>query len=321
MTHTDTGQDPGSSPGRSRGWLPGRPVGRVGYGVRQLALQAVGRDGGVELLRRAVELGVDHIDTADFYGGGAASDLICAALHPYPDEIAIVSKVGVRHDHDRGLVPAQRPEELRVSVEANLRRLGTDRLAMVYLRRVDTGPRLIATGDQQVDIEIQLAELIELRDEGKIGGIGLSNVNLHQLRRALPAGVVGVQNIYNYVERAYESVFQECRLHDIAWVPFFPMGSPEAAMRVSEHPAVIEAASVLGATPTQVGLAWLLAHDPRILLVPGTADLAHLEENLAAADIDLDDRTKATLNAALPRSVAATVDAGGPAQEYGDPAP
>lgn len=310
MTHTDTGHNLGTSAGSSGGWLAGRPVGRVGYGARQLALQAVGRDAGVELLRRAVELGVDHIDTADFYGGGVASDLIREALHPYPDDLAIVSKVGVRHDRVHGLIPAQRPEELRVSVEANVRRLATERLAMVYLRRVDTGPRLIATGNQQVDIESQLAELIELRDEGKIGGIGLSNVNLQQLRRSLPAGIVGVQNIYNFVERVYEPVFQECRLHDIAWVPFFPMGSPEAAVRVSDHPAVIEVASILGATPTQVGLAWLLAHDPRILLVPGTADLAHLEENLAAADIDLDNRTKATLDDAVPGPVAPAVDAG-----------
>ncbi len=307
MTHTDTGQSPGSTAASRGGWLAGQPVARIGYGVRQLGLRAVGEDAGVALLRRAVELGVDHIDTADFYGGGAASDLIRAALHPYPDTLAIVTKVGVRHDKDRGLIPAQRPPELRVSVEANLRRLGTERLAMVYLRRVDTGPRLIATGEQQVDIESQLAELIELRNEGKIGGIGLSNVSLQQLRQALRAGIVAVQNIYNLVERVYEPVFQECRRHDIAWVPFFPMGSPEAARRVGAHPAVIEAASALGATPTQVGLAWLLAHDPRILLVPGTADRAHLEENLAAVDIELDDPTKATLDAAVPTRSAPTM--------------
>jgi pyridoxine 4-dehydrogenase len=302
VTHTDagTGPDPGSSAGSGPGWLAGRPVRRVGYGARQLALQAPGRDAAVELLRRAVELGVDHVDTADFYGAGVAGDLIRAALHPYPDGLALVSKVGVRHDEHHGLVPAQRPEELRAGVEANLRRLGTERLAAVNLRRVDTGPRLIATGDQQVDIDSQLAELVVMRDEGKIGGIGLSNVNLRQLRRALPAGIVCVQNVYNLVERFYEPVFEECRRHDIAWVPFFPMGSPESSTRVSEHPAVIEVASVLGASPTQIGLAWLLAHDPRILLIPGTADLGHLEENVAAADVELDARTKSTLDAAVP---------------------
>jgi len=300
VTHTDTAPDSGSSAGSRTGWLAGRPVRRVGYGVRQLALQAPGRDAGVALLRRAVELGVDHIDTADFYGGGVASDLIRTALHPYPDGLALVSKVGVRHDEHRSLVPAQRPEELRASVEANLRRLGTERLAAVNLRRVDTGPRLIATGDQQVDIESQLAELVVLREAGKIGGIGLSNVNLQQLRRALPAGIVCVQNVYNLVERVYEPVFEECRLHDVAWVPFFPMGSPESTTRVSEHAEVIEVASVLGASPTQIGLAWLLAHDPRILLIPGTADLAHLEENVAAGDIELDARTKSTLDTAVP---------------------
>lgn len=300
MTETHAGPNSSSSAGNRTGWLAGRPVRRVGYGVRQLALQAPGRPAGVELLRHATELGVDHIDTADFYGAGAASDLIRTALHPYPDGLVLVSKVGVRHDEHRGLVPAQRPEELRASVEANLCRLGTERLAAVNLRRVDTGPRLIATGDQQVDLDSQLAELVAMRDEGKIGGIGLSNVNLRQLRQALPARIACVQNVYNLVERIYEPVFEECRLHDIPWVPFFPMGSPESTMRVSAHPAVTEAASALGASPTQIGLAWLLAHDPRILLIPGTANVAHLEQNLAAAQVDLDAQTKAALDAAVP---------------------
>lgn len=280
------------------GRLGGRHVGRVGYGARQLVQSGgSGRDNGLSVLRRAIELGGDHIDTADFYGAGVVNDLIRAALHPYPEGLAIVSKVGVAHHEELGLVPAQKPEELRAGVEANLRRLGVERLAAVNLRRVDTGPRLLATGDQQVDLDTQLAELVALRDEGKIGGIGLSNVNLVQLRGALPAGIVCVQNVYNLLEREYEPVFEECRQHDLAWVPFFPLGSPASPTRVADHPAVIRVASALGASATQVGLAWLLAHDPRVLLIPGTLNAAHLEQNVAAAQIELDAESMSTLDA------------------------
>jgi len=220
------------------GRLGGRRVGRVGYGARQLVQSGgSGRDNGLSVLRRAIELGVDHIDTADFYGAGVVNDLIRAALHPYTEGLAIVSKVGVAHHEELGLVPAQKPEELRAGVEANLRRLGIERLAAVNLRRVDTGPRLLATGDQQVDLDTQLAELVALRDEGKIGGIGLSNVNLVQLRGALPAGIVCVQNMYNLLEREYEPVFEECRQHDLAWVPFFPLGSPASPTHVADRVA------------------------------------------------------------------------------------
>jgi pyridoxine 4-dehydrogenase len=290
------------------GHLAGRLVGRVGYGALQLAERGpqspADTEAAVALLRRAVELGVNHIDTAEFYGEGVANELIRAALYPYRDDLQLVSKVGAERDGQRGLVAAQQPAQLRAGVEANLRRLGIERLAVVNLRRLDIGPGIEATGDQRVDLDSQLAEMVALREEGKIGGIGLSSVSLTQLRRALPAGIVCVQNLYNLLDRSDEPLVDECREHDVAWVPFFPLGSAFAArQKVTGHPAVMAAAAALGVTPAQVGLAWLLAHDPGILLIPGTADAAHLEQNVAAADLTLDRDTMSALDAlAEPRS-------------------
>ena len=174
------------------GWLGDHKVRRIGYGAMQLAEGTPPpRDDAIAVLRRAVELGVDHIDTAEFYGHGLANDLIRAALWPYPDDLALVSKVGAVREGR--LVAAQRPEQLRAGVEANLRGLGVERLAAVNLRRLDAPPGIVAAGDQKVDIDSQLAELVALRDEGKIDGIGLSGVGLDELRRALPVGVVCVQ--------------------------------------------------------------------------------------------------------------------------------
>ncbi|SUA42898.1 Putative oxidoreductase YdbC [Nocardia africana] len=163
------------------GELAGRAVGRIGYGAMQLESGA----DGVAVLRRAVELGVSHIDTAGFYGNGSVNALLREALHPYPDDLLLVDKVGAMHTGD-GLVPAQRPGQLRAAVEADLRALGAEQLAVVNLRRVDGPPGIVATGDQIVDLDDQLAELMSLRDEGKVGAIGLSNVTVEQLRRAAP---------------------------------------------------------------------------------------------------------------------------------------
>jgi pyridoxine 4-dehydrogenase len=152
-----------------------------------------------------------------------------------------------------------------------------------------------------VDLDSQLAELVALRDAGKIEGIGLGNVSPEQLRQALPAGVVCVQNLHNVLDRAAEPLLAECRVHGVAWVPFFPLGSAfAAASRVPEHPTVTAAATDLGVTPSQVGLAWLLAHDPGTLLIPGTRSTEHLAENLAAADVHLDAATMAKLDALAP---------------------
>jgi pyridoxine 4-dehydrogenase len=292
----------GNPPG-GLGILAGRPVARLGYGAMQLSgpggLTAPPSQTAISVLRRAAELGVNHIDTAHFYGAGLANELIRAALSPYADGLVLVSKVGAEEDAQGRLHlrPAQRPEQLRAGVEANLRSLGVDHVDVVNLRRLDGPPGIQAEGDQLVDLDSQLAEMAALRDEGKIGGIGLSNVSLEQLRHALPMGVACVQNAYSLLDRSGEDLLALCAEHDIAWVPFFPLGSgfPGRA-KVGEHPAVVAAAASLGCTPAQAGLAWLLHHDPHILLIPGTASVAHLEENMAVARVRLDAATAATLD-------------------------
>jgi pyridoxine 4-dehydrogenase len=276
-------------------------VARIGYGAMQLPGPGVlgpprDRAGALALLRRAVELGVNHIDTAQYYGPDVANELIHAALHPYPDDLVLVTKVGAERDRRGRWISAQRPHELRAGVEANLRSLEVERIDVVNLRLLgaerDRGERTM-----RVDLDSQLAEMIALRAEGKIGGIGISSVNVHQLRQALPAGIACVQNAYSLLDRADEPLLDVCREHDIAWVPYSPLGSVFAGgAKVTEHPAVLAAAAAQGATPAQVGLAWLLAHDARILLIPGTSSLEHLEENVATANVRLDDATMVVLN-------------------------
>ena len=277
------------------GTLAGHRVARVGFGAMQLAESfgrpKVSRESAVSLLRTAVELGVDHIDTAEFYGTRAenANDLIREALYPYPAGLVIATKVGAERDADGGLVAAQRPEQVRASVEANLARLRVERLGVVNMRRLDLQPGILAEGDQIVDLDSQMAELAALRDEGKIEGIGLSNVSAEQLRRALPVGIACVQNSHSLVDRTFEDVLDVCRAHDVAWVPFCPLGSAFAHLpKVVDQPAVREVAARLGVTAAQVGLAWHLAYYQRTLLIAGTADPAHLAQNIAAADIRLD---------------------------------
>jgi pyridoxine 4-dehydrogenase len=267
------------------GKLGDHDVLRVGFGAMQL--EHGDPADAVKVLHRAVELGVNHIDTAQFYG--SVNDLIRTALHPYPDDLRIVTKVGaVAHPTER-LVAAQKPAELRASVEENLRVLGTEQLAVVNLRRLDMPPGIAATADQVVDLDSQLAELIALRDDGKIGGIGLSQVSLAQLRQALPAGIVCVQNMYNVLTRSQEDVLTECAEQGIAWVPYCPLGSAfDRLPKVTDNPVVIAHAQRLGITPAQAGLAWLLGHSPATLLIPGTRDLAHLTDNVAVARIELD---------------------------------
>jgi pyridoxine 4-dehydrogenase len=278
--------------------LAGRPVARIGFGAMQLAERpggGVDRETALAVLRQAVDGGVNHIDTAEFYGESTANALIRAALHPYPAGLALVSKVGAVRTGG-GLVPAQKPAELRAAVEANLTSLGVDSLAVVNLRRADTPPGIQVTGDQVVDLDSQLAEMVALRDEGKIGGIGLSHVSAEQLRQALPAGIVCVQNAYSLLDRTSEPVLDLCREHGIAWVPYFPLGSAFPRFpKTTEHPAVIAVATRLDATPAQVSLAWLLATYASTLLIPGTADPAHLAENLAAGAVHLDPAALAEL--------------------------
>jgi len=295
---TTARQAPANLPGGTA-TLAGRPVARIGFGAMQLSQQHSERDAAIAILRSAAEARVNHIDTAQFYG--PCNALIREALHPYPEGLALVTKVGAERDERAvpiPLVPAQRPHQLRASVEANLATLGADRLAVVNLRRLDARPGILAEGDQRVDLDSQLAELIALRDEGKIDGIGLSNVSADQLQHALPAGIACVQNAYSLLDRSGEPVLGVCAEHDIAFVPYFPLGSRgfPGISKVTEHPAVIAVAAALGATPAQIGLAWLLAHDRHILLIPGTASPAHLAQNIAAGNIQLDAQTMTELD-------------------------
>jgi pyridoxine 4-dehydrogenase len=264
-------------------------VARVGYGAMQLD-QNVTTDDAVAVLRRAVELGVNHIDTASFYAGGEVNHRIRRALAPYPGDLVLVSKVGAAHTTS-GPIPlraAQKPAELRAGVEADLEQLGLDCIPVVNLRRMDLGPGVRAEGDQIVSLDDQLAEMIALRDEGKIGAIGVSAVDIDVLRRALPAGIVCVQNAYSVLDRSQETSLDLCASEGIAWVPFFPLGSAFPGFpNVADDPVVAAVADEIGATPAQVGLAWLLAHSANTLLIPGTRSIAHLEQNLAAAEITL----------------------------------
>ncbi|MFE7169256.1 aldo/keto reductase [Streptomyces sp. NPDC057616] len=283
MTAPQSPADPTTTRPGGTALLAGRTVARIGFGVMQLHYATDGRDAAHALLREAIDLGVNHLDTAHFYG--PCNELVREALTPYPDDLVLVSKVGA-DDVGGRLVAAQRPEQLRAQVEENLSVLGVEQLDVVNVRRADAPPGLIAEGDQKVDLDSQLAELSALRDAGKIGGIGLSNVSADQLRQALPAGIVCVQNDYGVLERTAEPVLGLCREHAIAWVPFCPLGSrfPNRP-KATGHPEVIAVADELGCTPAQVALAWLLARYDRTLLIAGTADPGHLRENVAAGGI------------------------------------
>ena len=268
-------------------------VNRVGFGAMQLPGPGVfgpprDRDQALAVLKRAVELGVNHIDTAQFYGPDVANELIREALHPYPTDLALVSKVGARRDDTGNWTAAQQPDELRADIEHNLRELGVDSLAAVNLRIHSGDPT--AVGDVDRDLfDRQLTAMIAARDEGLIGGIGLSSISLEHLRIALErTEIVTVQNAYNLVDRSSQPVLDLCTQRGIAFVPFFPLGSGFTADNpVLGNPAVKQTAADLGRTPAQIALAWTLSVAPNVLLIPGTSSVAHLEENLAVDDIEL----------------------------------
>ena len=273
-------------------------VSRIGFGAMQLPGPGVWgppRDRGeaLKVLRRAVELGVDHIDTAQYYGPDVANELIREALHPYPGNLALVSKVGARRDETGGWLPYSEPDQLRTGIEDNLRSLGVEQLAAVNLRVMGDEP------DERFDD--QLAAMIQAREDGLIGGVGLSNVTLEQLRRALErTPIVCVQNPQNLADRSSMPVLQECASREIAFVPFFPLGSAFAADNpVLGNPGVRAAAERLRVTPAQIALAWTLGLAPNVLLIPGTSSVGHLEENLAVADVTLDEQAQREL-AAVP---------------------
>jgi aryl-alcohol dehydrogenase-like predicted oxidoreductase len=268
-------------------------VHRVGFGAMQLPGPGVfgppkDHDQAIAVLRRAVELGVDHIDTAQFYGPDVANQLIREALHPYADNLALVSKVGARRDALGNWIAAAEPDDLRADIELNLRELGVDQLAAVNLRIHGDDPSAAAAIDRDL-FDRQLTAMIAARDEGLIGGIGLSSISLEHLQIALDrTEIVTVQNAYNLVDRSSQPVLDACTEQGISFVPFFPLGSAfNAENPVLGNPAVKKAAADLGKTPAQVALAWTLSVAPNVLLIPGTSSVAHLEENLAVADIEL----------------------------------
>ena len=272
--------------------LGNHDVGRIGFGAMQLAGPGVfgpprDRAGALAVLRRAVELGVDHIDTSQYYGPDVVNALIREALYPYPDGMRLVTKVGARRDDKGAWLPALRPDELRAGVEDNLRTLDVEQLTLVNLRLLEDEP---ATGDTPPLAEM-LGALDDMRREGKLELIGLSNVTPAQLEEALDlVPIAGVQNQYSVLDRSNEDVLEACRERGLAFVPFFPLGSAFTGgpRKLADDPAIARIAAQHEATPSQVALAWLLHRDEHILLIPGTSSVAHLEENLAAVDVELD---------------------------------
>jgi aryl-alcohol dehydrogenase-like predicted oxidoreductase len=259
----------------------------MGYGAMQLAGPHVfgppkDRDEAVRVLREAIEAGVNHIDTSDFYGPHVTNQIIREALHPYPDGLVIVSKVGARRDEQGNWLPAQDVEELKQGVHDNLRNLKLERIDVVNLRLMGAGP------GGGIPVEGSVAErwtaLAELREKGLIRELGLSNATPKQVEEAKAiAPVVCVQNLYNLAQRGEDGFVDALAKDGIAYVPFFPLGGFTPLQ--SGH--LDQAAKELGATPMQVALAWLLHRAPNVLLIPGTSSVGHLRENLAATEIEI----------------------------------
>ncbi len=264
--------------------LGDRTVRRLGYGAMQLAGPGVfgpprDREAALAVLRDAVALGVNHIDTSDFYGPHITNQLIREALHPYPDDLVIVTKVSARRDAQGAWLPATSPKELREAVHDNLRNLGLDVLEVVNFRSM-----LDVHGPAEGSLEEQVTTLAALREEGLIKHVGLSNVTMKQVedaRRIVP--IACVQNMYNLVHRNDDALVDALARDGIAYVPFFPLGG----FSPLQSDALSAVAAELGATPMQVAIAWLLQRSPNILLIPGTSSSAHLRENLKAADLVL----------------------------------
>ncbi len=264
--------------------LGDRAVRRMGYGAMQLAGKGVfgpprDRDAALAVLRAAVESGIDHIDTSDFYGPHVTNELIREALHPYPDDLVIVTKVGAVRGADASWNPAMAPAELERAVQDNLRNLGLDALDVVNLRLM---------GDGHGPVEGSLAEpftaLAELQQRGLIRHLGVSNANAAQVAEARGiAAIVCVQNLYNLANRDDDALIDDLATHGIAYVPFFPLGG----FTPLQSTVLTDVAAAVGATPLQVALAWLLHRAPNILLIPGTSSVEHLHENLAAAELTL----------------------------------
>ena len=266
---------------------------RIGYGAMQLAGPHVwgppkDRAAAVAVLREAIELGINHIDTSDFYGPHVTNQIIREALHPYRDGLTIVTKIGFRRGEDQSWLPAASAQELRAAVHDNLRNLGLDVLDVVNLR----APGMM--GADGSSISEALATMVRLKEEGLIRHIGLSNVNAQQVAEARRiTDIVCVQNHYNLAQRGDDALIDELAAQGIAYVPYFPLGG----FTPLQSDALAQAAAALQANPMQVALAWLLQRAPNILVIPGTSSVAHLRENVAAGALRLDAATLAALNA------------------------
>jgi pyridoxine 4-dehydrogenase len=273
--------------------LGGRAVKRLGYGAMQLAGPGVfgppeDREAALAVLREAIASRVDHIDTSDYYGPHVTNQLIREALEPYSDDLVIVTKIGARRGADASWLPAFSPAELTQAVHDNLRNLGLDVLDVVNLRAL-FGPH----GPAEGSIEAPLTALAELKRKGLVRHIGLSNVTPAQIAEGRRiAQIVCVQNHYNLAHRTDDAMIDDLARDGIAYVPFFPLGG----FQPLQSATLSDVAQRLGAPPMQVALAWLLRRAPNILLIPGTASLAHLGENLAAAELRLPDDAMSTLD-------------------------
>jgi aryl-alcohol dehydrogenase-like predicted oxidoreductase len=274
----------------------------VGLGAMQLAGPGVfgpprDHDEAIRLLRAAIDMGVDHIDTAQYYGPHVVNQLIRDALHPYPSGLILVSKVGARRDHRGGIFAYDQPAELRQGIEENLRALGVAQLPVVNLRLMRNTP-------PDAFFDDQLAAMISARDDGLIQAIGLSNVTLAHLRRALrTTDVACVQNAYHLANQSSQPVLDECTRRGIAFVPFAPLGSGILAHNSGTGASQVAlVAARLGCTTAQLVIAWTLARSPYTLVIPGTSSIAHLRENLAAMTVSLDAAALAQLASILDTS-------------------
>jgi pyridoxine 4-dehydrogenase len=278
MSTSSSTSRPASASGTFR--IGDRPVNRLGYGTMQLPGPGVwgpprDHDESIRVLRRALELGVTLIDTADSYGPHVADDLVREALHPYPAELVLATKAGFTRSGPGRWAENGHPEHLRASCEDSLQRLGLDTLQLFQLHRID--PKVPAAE--------QFGTLAELRDEGKIRHVGLSEVSIAEIeaaREVVP--IVTVQNLYNLAERQSEDVLAYCEREGIGFIPWFPIASGKLA---EGGGIAAEIAAARGVAPAQIALAWLLARSPVMLPIPGTSSVAHLEENCAAARIEL----------------------------------
>jgi aryl-alcohol dehydrogenase-like predicted oxidoreductase len=274
-------------------WLGPYPVAPIGFGAMQLTGPGVfgpppDRREALMLLREAVDRGVNHIDTAHYYGPDVVNELIRDALYPYPPDLVLVSKVGARRDHRGGIFAYDEPAELRRGIEDNLRTLGVESLPVVNLR-------LMRSAGPDAFFDDQLVAMTAARDDGLIGAVGLSNITAPHLAHALRStDIACVQNPYHLANRSSQPVLDECRERGIAFVPFAPLGSGSDSVLAS--PRLRQVAGRLGCTSAQLALAWALNAAPNILLIPGTSSRSHLMENLAASAVQLDDEALRTLS-------------------------